>query len=299
MLKEKVSFQDLALYTILSHPVFCGEFIRNLDKYERDEQFIYTIYQKEMLCDFNHFVEFCTARRTGKTVVLSDLITWILVNNLYNGEYTCFNVPGKSHVEPVFTTLVRVFRTNSLLRHFLPSSTSGVNASDLIIKLTNGASLLCRIAGQTGTGVSVIGLHTPFVIVEESGYYPFGTWNEMQPTLNTFQSGFRMVVAGVPTGIRERSVVYHVDQENSEFTKHRVSCLDNPRFSKRDLEKAIQDCGGEDSDEFIHLYLGQHGKPVFSLFDRTQMEIENYPVYKLTIDGTKLFGNIIDYFQRV
>jgi hypothetical protein len=298
-LKEKITFEDLALYTVLSHPVFCGEFINNIDRFYRDEPFEFTWYQKEILCDFNPFVSLCQARATGKTVSLSNMITWILVNNLYNGDYVNYHVPGKAHVEPVFTALVRLFRTNSLLKHFMTSGTTGVNSSDLIIKLVNGASLLCRIAGQTGTGLPVIGLHSPFVIVDEGGYYPHGTWSEMQPTLNTFTSGYRMVVAGVPTGLRENNVLFHVDQENSEFTKHRVSAFQNPRFSHKDLEKAIETYGGEESDEFVHLVKGEHGKPIFSLFDRTLMSIESYPVYKLTIDGVKLFGNIGDYFNKI
>jgi hypothetical protein len=42
-----------------------------------------------------------------------------------------------------------------------------------------------------------------------------------------------------------------------------------------------------DSDDFIHLFLGEHGSPIFSVFDRRLFSIKEYPVYKLTIDGIK------------
>jgi len=301
-LKEKVSREDLYLYEVLKHPVFCGEFINNIDKFHRDDPFEFTWYQREMLCDFNPYVSFSCARAVGKTVVEVNLLIWVMINNIFytdTDNYCCYHVPGKSHVLPVFTSLVKSFRTNSLLKHFLPTSSSGVNSSDLVIKLKNGTSLQCRIAGQTGTGVAVVGLHSPFVMVDEAGYYPYPAWTELQPTLNTPTSGFRMVVAGVPTGLREKNPLYHVDQENSEFTKHRISAFDNPRFSDKDYQKAMETYGGEDSDDWIHLVKGEHGKPIFALFDRSLMDIESYPVTKLTIDGVKLSGNILEYFNKI
>lgn len=298
-LKEKTSQDELILYEIIKHPVLCGEFINNLDKLPREEKFEFTWYQKEMLCDFNSFISFSCARSVGKTVALANLIVWVMINNLFPGDYINYHVPGKVHVEPVFTALVRLFRANSLLKHFLPTSTTGVNASDLIIKLVNGSSLLCRIAGQSGTGVSVVGLHSPFVIVDEDGYYPYGAWTEMQPTLNTFTPGYRLIASGVPTGLRENNVLWHVDQENSEFTKHRISALQNPRFTQKDYNKAIETYGGEESEDFIHLVLGQHGKPVYALFDRNMMQIDNDPVYKMILDGPKLFGDLNEYFNKI
>ncbi len=297
-LKEKISQDELMLYEVLKNPVLCGEFINNLDRIPQEERFEFTWYQKEMLCDFNSYVSFCCGRATGKTVSLVNLIVWIMINNIFPDNYINYHVPGKSHVEPVFTGLTRAFRTNTLLKHFLLGK-SGVNGSDLKITLVNGASLLCRIAGQSGTGAPVVGLHAPFVIVDEGGYYPMGTWNELLPTLNTFTSGFRLIVSGVPTGIRENNVLYHADMENTSYTKHRVSALQNPRFSKEDEERSAVMYGGRDTDEYVHLILGEHGKPIYALFDRNSMDISDYPVYKLIINGLKMSGDISQYFTTL
>jgi hypothetical protein len=295
---EKTSQDELYLFEILKNPVLFGEFYRNIDKVEWETEFKYADYQLDFVCDFNNYVSLCCGRAVGKTLCLTDIILWTMLNNIFPGDYINYHVPGKAHAEPVFTSLVRQLRTNSLLKNFIDNK-KGVNHSDLIIKLNNNTSLLCRIAGQTGTGVSVIGLHTPFSIVDEAGYYPMGTFTELQPTINTFTPGFRLMVSGVPTGIREGNVLYNADQENSQYTKHRISALQNPRFSEKDYKQALEMYGGEESDDYLHLVLGKHGRPIFSLFDRNSMQISNYPVYKLTLDGPKYHDNIVEYINKL
>lgn len=297
-IKEKVTRDELILYELLKHPVLCGEFIRNIDLLPQEEEFEYTFYQKEFLCDFANNVSICCGRAVGKTLALSDMITWAMINNIFPGDYINYHVPGKAHAEPVFTTLVKMFRTNSLLKNFIPKKT-GINRSDLIIEPLTASSLMCRIAGQTNTGVSVVGLHSPLVIVDEGGYYPYGTWTELHPTVNTFTPGHRLIVSGVPTGLRENNVLYETDMKVSSYTKHRISALQNPRFTEEDKQKAIEMYGGEDSEDYVHLVLGQHGKPVFSLFDRANMSIEGYPVYKMILDGNKLKNNIVEYINKL
>ena len=196
-------------------------------------------------------------------------------------------MPSKVHLEPVFTNLVRLLKTNSFLKNFIDVK-SGVNSSEFKITLKNGAVLLCRIAGQSGTGSNLIALHTPWIEVDEGGYFPYNAFNEMQPSLNVWTPGHREIVSGVPTGMRERNVLYTVDMENPSYSKHRVSAYDNPRITEEDIEAARLQYGGEDSEDFTHYVLGQHGKPVFALFDRNLMKLDSYPVYKVDIDGIKV-----------
>lgn len=285
--KEKTTPEDLILFEILRHPVFCAEFIRNLDLDPRyDEPFEFSWYQKEILCDFNSYVSAATARAVGKTVSVSSMLLWALVFNIFPEDYILYAVPNKVHLEPVFTELVKMFRTNSLLKHFIERG-AGVNSSEYKISLLNHSTLLCRIAGQSGTGSNLIGLHTPFIAFDEGGYFPYNAYQEAQPSLNTWTHGFREVVTGVPTGMRENNVLYHADQENSAYTKHRVSAYDNPRITQADVTHAIEQYGGIETDDFIHYFLGQHGKPVFALFDRNLFKIESYPVIQLSIDGLR------------
>lgn len=286
-IQEKITQEDILLYEILKHPVLAPEFIYNIDLDPKlDEPFEFTWYQKEIMCDFNPYVSICTSRAVGKTVSQYSLLLWALIYRLFPDDYILYTVPSKVHLEPVFTNLVRLFRTNSFLKNFIDSK-SGVNSSEFKITLKNGSVLLCRIAGQSGTGSNLIGLHTPWIEVDEGGYFPWNAFQEMQPSLNVWTPGFRQLVSGVPTGMRENNVLYAVDMELDTYSKHRVSAYDNPRLKPEDIERDIKRYGGIDAEDFIHYVLGQHGKPVFALFDRGLFKIETYPVYRLSIDGIK------------
>lgn len=298
MITERVEQSDLILYEILKNPILGPEFIYNIDSDpELDEPFEFSWYQTEIMADFNPKVSICTARATGKTVSDYSMLIWAMVYNVFPEDYILFTVPSKVHLEPVFTNLVRLLKTNSFLKNFIDLK-AGVNSSEFKITLKNGSVLLCRIAGQSGTGANLIALHTPVIIVDEGGYFPYNAFNEMQPSLNVWTPGHREVVSGVPTGMRERNVLYAVDQENDSYTKHRVSAYDNPRITDADIESAKLQYGGEDSEDFTHYVLGQHGRPVFALFDRNLMKIESYPVYKLDIDGIKT-DNLAEMITKI
>jgi hypothetical protein len=297
MIIEKISHEEILLYEILRNPCLCAEFIYNLDLVDGlDEPFEFSWYQKEILADFNTHVSLCTARAVGKTISIVSLILWLLVYKVFPEDYVLYAVPNKVHLEPVFTNLIRLFRSNSFLNQFIDKK-GGVNSSDFKISLLNQSTLLCRIAGQSGTGANLIGLHTPFIATDEAGYFPFGAFQEMQPSLNTFTPGFREMVAGVPTGLRENNVLYHADQENSSYTKHRVSATQNPRVSQADRDRALEQYGGDDTEDYVHYFLGLHGRPVYSLFDRSMFLLEPDPVYKLEIDGMTT-ENLTEYMQK-
>lgn len=299
--KEKIkepSFEEIMVYEIFRHPVLFGEFTENIDKPEYDEPFIWTDYQIDFLCDFSNQVSLTCARAVGKTEALSKMFPWALINNIFPGDYLVYTVPNKVHLEPVWNNLTKQLRRNTILKHFIEPY-RGINSSDYTIKLLNGTVLDCRIAGTTGDGRNVIGLHSPFEIIDEAGYYPWGTWSELGPTLNSWTKGHRRIVSGVPTGIREHNVLYHVDRENPSYTKHRISAHQNPRYSEEDDIDNLRKYGGADSEEYIHHVLGQHGKPVFSVFDRNLMRISNYPVFKLILDGLKLSKDMGDFVEKL
>lgn len=284
-ISEKVTQDDLMLYELIRHPVLCGEFYRNLDIPEwSDDEWIYTDYQVEYLADFGHYVSLCCGRAVGKTVILTDYIVWILLNALYGNEYIVYTVPSKVHLEPVFFSLIKVLRNNPLLKHFIQPR-AGINSSNHTIKLMNGAQLICRIAGQSGTGANVIGLHTPVIILDEAGYYPWGTWMELQPVLNSWQDGHKLFISGVPTGLRENNVLYYADAVDDKFNHHRTSAHENPRYGETDEYRNLKQYGGTDSEDYIHLVLGRHGSPTFAVFDRRLMKVETYPVYKVKMSG--------------
>jgi hypothetical protein len=299
MIEEKITQHDLALFEILRHPVLYAEFINNIDKTNREAEFILTWYQRDVLCDFNSYISLCMARATGKTESLSNIISQTLVLNVFPDDYIVYTVPNEAQLKPVFANLSRKFRANSFLKNFIEPK-SGIKTNESI-KLLNGAQLLCRIAGTSGTGVNVIGLHCPFEIVDEAGYYPFPTYRELIPTLNTWTPGYKRYSAGVPTGLRENNVLWATDQEEKQYTRHRASIFDNPRISQKEIDEYTEQYGGVDSEDYIHLALGKHGKPVYSVFDRSLMKIDDYPIMKLVLDGLDKDNrdNIGNYIDKV
>lgn len=286
MIETKLTQEDLILYEVIRHPVLCGEFIQNVDRIEQEEEFEFTWYQKDMLCDFSTYVSMCCARSVGKTVALSNMLTWLLVNKIFPGDYVVYTVPNKVHLDPVWDHLVRMFRSNSILLNFLRRG-QGINSSDHTIKLLNNTTLDCRIAGTASTGAAVVGMHTPFEIVDEAGFYPWEAWIELQPTLNVWQDGCRRVVSGVPTGLREHNVLYFADQVDDKYTKHRITAHQNPRYSEELEQDNIIRYGGKESQDYLHHVLGQHGTATYAVFDRSLMLIKPYPVLKVRIDGIR------------
>jgi len=289
---ERVSQEDLILFEILRNPVLFFEFINNIDRTEFDDEYELTWYQKQFMLDFNSYVSISCGRSVGKTAALSALLLWYLIFNVFPEDYIVYTVPNRVHLRPVWTNyLVRLLRGNSFLSHFVESS-KGINAQSYVISTKVGSSLDCRIAGTSGTGVNVVGIHTPLVILDESAFYPFKTFLELQPTLKTFIRGYSLKVSGVPNGLREKNVNWHCQFENKDYSKHHVSAFDNPRFTEKDKQNAIETFGGEDSDDYVHNVLGLPGRPVFALFDRDLLEISEYPVFKLSIDGTEVGDNL-------
>jgi len=137
------------------------------------------------------------------------------------------------------------------------------------------------------------------ILTKNSGYFPFGTWLELQAIINDFQSGFKLYVSGVPTGVRERNVCYIADKEMPSFSRHRVSAYENPRFTAETERRAIERYGGKNTPEFAHFVLGKHGSPLHAIFDRHLMKIESYPVYKLDIDGLKEGKDFSSYLPKI
>jgi len=304
---ERLSEKEQQLIRIFKNPILFGEFLHEIDSNEEDlrkevtdieQNMEFTIYQKELLVDTNPYVSLRASRAVGKTFAIVHMIIWILFNNLYPGEYIIYSVPNKAQLDPVWEMLKMFFRTNSLLKNFV-NYRSGINNSEHRIETKAHATLMCRIAGQSGKGENVIGLHTPFFIVDESGYYPWGTWLELQATINYWMSGSKLIVSGVPTGIREENVNYHADKNDDTYSRYRINSYQNPRFDKEAEEDAIRRYGGKNTEEFAHFVLGQHGSPIYAVFDRRLMDIQSYPVYKIALNGITFGENFNDYLQKV
>lgn len=300
-LEKRVKDDELKLYEVLRNPVFFWQLLSDYveeDKPVEERSYPYD-YQQAILLDFGHKVAIQASRSGGKTYTLVRKILWTLVWNTYpNADYIVYTVPNKVHLDPVWNGLVNLFKRHPFLKQYVDLN-RGINGSDHRIITKNRATLLCRIAGTAGNGVNVNGLHTPLVILDEAGFYPWGTWMELQPTINTWEPGHQLVVSGVPTGLREKNVLFFATEGSDQFSVHKFNAFDNPRYTEEQHQEDLKTYGGKDSDDYIHFVLGEHGSPSYSLFDRDLMQIESYPVYKLSFSGIDIGENINDYIQRL
>lgn len=283
----KLTQDELALYEVLRHPLWNAEFMRNLDiDPETEEPWELSDYQAEMICDHASHVALCCGRAVGKSESILDKTVWYLINNFWPHDPVAIVTPNRVHLEPLFNKLRKWLQTHSLLQNYV--SRNSINSQIFNIRAKNGFLLDARIAGTSGGGDNVIGLHTPVIMLDEAGVFPWGTYIELLPTLNTWQKGSQLFVSGVPTGQRERNVLYFADQEDEQFYRHNVPQHRNPRYTDADEVRNRKQFGGVESEDYIHLVLGRHGTPVYSLFDRTKMLIQTYDVFVSKIYGPKV-----------
>lgn len=221
------------------------------------------------------------------TESISAILIWLAINNPFPDDYVVYLVPNKAQLDPVWNRTVRLFRHNSVLKHFITGKT-GINSGEHKLTLLNGAILMMRLAGTKGDGANVIGLHTPFYIIDEAASFPWGTYLEAEPIFNTWTPGARKMVSGVPNGFREKNVLYFADMQSDSYTKHRIPAHRNPRYTEEDEARNRELYGQPEEEDYIHYVLGRHGKPTFAVFDRALMDLRGYPVHKLTLDGLKM-----------
>jgi hypothetical protein len=286
-MKEKVLLDegDLAVLEILDDPVLFGEFIRSAeDELKEGKGWHFDNYQRKMLIDNNPYVSICTGRSTGKTVSLETKVLWYIVTNRYkkaSANEILLVVQNKAQLEPIFLRLVNLFRRHHLLKNFIDRNS--INMSNHEIRMLNGCTLRCRIVGASADS-NVIGLHVPCIFVDEAQVFNYTAWNSLMQCLTTWDvedtcgTDFFLWVSGVPNGLRERNVLYECDQLDDKFSKHNVTRLMSTRYTDAQHKTDLKQYGGEQGDDYVHLVLGEHGSPAFSVFDRKLMRIEDYEV---------------------
>ncbi len=277
--KETLAEEDLAVLEILEDTWLFSEFINSdEEEIEAGEGWHFDNYQKKMLMDNSSYIGVCTGRSTGKTKTMESKITQYAVANKYakaSANEILLVVQNKAQLEPTFLRLVQFFKRHWFLKWFMERNS--VNMSSHEIRLLNGCVIRCRIVGSTADS-NVIGLHVPCIFVDEAQVFAYSAWNSLMQCLTTWDPNFQLWVSGVPNGLREKNVLYEVDQLDEKFSRHNLSRLTSTRYTKDQNDFDLKQYGGENGDDYIHLVLGEHGSPAFSVFDRKLMKIEDYPV---------------------
>jgi len=206
------------------------------------------------------------------SVILEDLLTYQIVNSAIEFPRTpeqLLVTPNTNQLTPLLDRIILKFTTSPLLKDFLNNN---VNRSKGTLDFRLGSRqhrLYARIAGSKEAN-NLVGLHIPKVCGDEFQLFPMTAFNQLQPTINTWEPKVQEFYFGVPNGIRNMAI-YVLDMKTPKFKKYRIPAPNNPYFTKADWDDAILKFGGEDSDTFQQLVLGRHGSPSFQVLSRDQM----------------------------
>jgi hypothetical protein len=215
---------------------------------------------------------------THNSFVLEDKMIFNVVNDTAQLPETpeiILTTANQNQLTPLLDRLTKRFYGSTFLRHFV--SSAGLNRNRGTFDFVSGkreVRLYTRLAGARESA-NVVGLHAAKAIVDESQLYPLGTFNQLQKSINTWEEKTQIFTAGVPAGIRN-TTLYYMDQKLKRSKKYRIPSPANPFFTFADLEQSKKDYGGEESDLFLNLVLGQHGRGAEVVLSRDNMTVEAF-----------------------
>ena len=293
IIDDELSEDEWVLVQVLAHPVLFREFINQEDSnwtpLERHERAWSTC--------LNPFVVMCCGRSVHKTTSMIEMLYWWVINNNFipGDPGLLVMVPNKAQKDLSFFRIRSACLTHWLVKQWV--SPGSINMTEGKIEFKNGFQLLMRIAGTAGSDANVIGLHTFRIWVDEAQEFPWQTWLSLQNCLKEEIPEYQMFVSGVPNGMRKENVLFQTDQESEKYISFNISqelmswWTPEMEYQKRVLYHSTQ---GEDSEDYKHYVLGQHGVPAFNVFDRNRFRRGDFETYKLVYTQSSL-----EKFRRI
>lgn len=214
---------------------------------------------------------------THNSFVLEDKMIFDVVNNEQQMPETpemILTTANQNQLTPLLDRLTRRFYASHLLKHFV---SQGMNRNRGTFDFKSGkrdVRIYTRLAGSRESA-NVVGLHVSRAIIDEQQLYPLSTFNQLQKSINTWEGKTQVFAAGVPLGVKN-TTLYYLDQKMNRCKKYRIPSMNNPYFTYADFEQNKKDYGGEDSDLFLNLILGQHGKGAEIVINRDDIAIEAF-----------------------
>jgi hypothetical protein len=281
MTPEEIEEAEWGLVQIIAHPVLFREFINESDEnwsqLENHERAWST-------CTSSYF-GMCCGRGVRKTTAMIELLYWWMINNMFvPGDPGLFVVvPNKAQKDVIFYRIRSACEKHWLIKHFV--SPNSINQNEGRIDFVNGFQFILRIAGSAGSESNVISVHTYRIWVDEAQDFPWRTWLSLQNVLKREIPGYQLIVSGVPNGERRENVLFECDQVDDKYVSFNIPQTMmswwNPEveFQRRKEYHAVQ----EDSEDYKHYVLGQHGMPTYSVFDRIRFLQEDFEIPKIVV----------------
>lgn len=223
------------------------------------------------------------------SLVLEDILLYDVVNSdisfFDSTKEQLLATPNSAQLQPLLNKFLTRLSNSMLTKGFIQHISKGHGTVDC----RSGSStyrLYARIAGKTGES-NFIGLHLPRIIIDEAQIFPMTGFTQMQPSYNHWEKSTRQIYCGVPTGGREGNVLYYLDQNSIQFKKYRIPATENPFFTARANIEYLKKYGGEDSQDYVNLILGDHGFSVHNIIPSHTIVTEPYDFYNYRYDQEK------------
>jgi hypothetical protein len=214
------------------------------------------------------------------SVIIEDLLTYQIVNNDIEFPKTSEQLlvtPNTSQLTPLLDRIILKFNNSVLLKEFLNNN---VNRSKGTLDFKFGERnhrFYARIAGSRESN-NLVGLHIPKIAGDEMQLFPMTAFNQLQPTLNTWEQKVQEIYCGVPNGLRN-STLYDLDVRRPKYKKYRIPSPNNPYFTLDDWNDSLRKYGGMEEDIFQQLVLGRHGSASFQVIPRDAFVVEPFDFY--------------------
>ena len=176
---------------------------------------------------------------------------------------------NEAQVEPIMKRLYDRLRASPLLRQYVHN----INRSDGVFdfRFPAGEQVLLRVR-STGIGNNqLVGLHVGKMYVDEAQLFSEESWQQAAPALNDWEQSAQVFVTGVPNGMRN-SLLYFASKPSSGFKEYHIPAPNNPFYTIEQDELNKKRYGGEQSDAYQQLVLGNHGQAVQVLLHREQIQ---------------------------
>lgn len=217
------------------------------------------------------------------STVIQDRVTYLMLNAKRCFSETSRDVliatPNKNQLVPLLDAIRYRFARSPILAGFV----SLVNLSNgtIDIAFKHGSyRIYFRIAGQRGEN-NMVGLHVMYILVDEAQLFPLDAWSHLLPSLNTWEPHHQIVVMGVPNGVQE-NVLFLVDQRSPTWKRYHIPATESPYWLRDEHEKAKQFYGGESSDDFQRMVLGEHGQTMTTMLNVADVTRAAYPFHSFS-----------------
>lgn len=281
MQDSDLTAEEWALINIIKNPVMFREFINlndeNWQPLEPHER-AWTSSTAQYLC-------MCCGRGVRKTTTMIELTYYWMINKMFipGDPGVLVYVPNKAQKDAIFPRIRDACTQHWLMNKMVDANK--INVQEGRITFYNGFTFILRIAGSEGKESNVISIHTSRIWIDEAQDFPWRAWLSVQNVLKFDIPGHMLWVSGVPNGERRENVLYECDMEDEKYISFNIAktlmswWTPELELQERKRYQAVQ----EDSEDYKHYVLGQHGVPTFSVFDRVRFLREDYEVQHITL----------------